>query len=52
MATTLEGQPLDENTKHFLQEAHASHHDFHGISVKAAGDARLKRAENEQRLRP
>ena len=35
MATTLEGQPLDENTKHFLQEAHASHHDFHGISVKA-----------------
>src|SRR6478735_8142495 len=44
MATTLEGQPLDENTKHFLQEAHASHYDFHSISVKAAGDERLKRA--------
>ncbi|HZZ45142.1 MAG TPA: LutB/LldF family L-lactate oxidation iron-sulfur protein [Tepidisphaeraceae bacterium] len=44
MATTLEGQPLDENTKHFLQEAHASHYDFHSLSVKAAGDKRLKRA--------
>lgn len=44
MATTLEGQPLDENTSHFLREAHNSHYDFHSISVKAAGDERLKRA--------
>lgn len=36
--------PVDENTKHFLRQAHESPYDFHSISVKAAGDERLKNA--------
>lgn len=40
-------QPLtDPNTQHFLEEAHASKFDFHTVSVKAAGDERLKTAIN------
>src|SRR5688500_7169038 len=40
----LTRRPLDENTQEFLEQAHASKFDFHELSVKAAGDERLKRA--------
>src|SRR5918999_3255480 len=46
MATTLEHQPLDENTREFLEQAAAAKFDFHKVSVKAAGDERLKRSIN------
>src|SRR6476646_4212382 len=52
MSSTLENQPrLDENTREFLQEAHASKFDFHQVSVKAAGDEKLKTAINNAVLR-
>ena len=35
---------LDPNTEAFLREARASKFDFHSVSVKAAGDERLKLA--------
>jgi L-lactate dehydrogenase complex protein LldF len=41
----------DPNTQHFLEEAHASKFDFHSVSVKAAGDERLRRAVNNAVLR-
>src|SRR5687768_13106967 len=40
----LTRRPLDEDTQEFLEQAHASKFDFHELSVKAAGDERLKRA--------
>jgi L-lactate dehydrogenase complex protein LldF len=49
--STLERQPLDENTQEFLEQAHASKFDFHQVSVKAAGDERLKTAINSAVLR-
>ncbi len=51
MTTTLERGPIDPNTKEFLEEAHASKFDFHSVSVKAAGDERLKRAVNNAVMR-
>src|SRR4051794_36162529 len=51
MAQTLENQKLDENTKEFLKEAAASKHDFHKVSVKAAGDEKLKRSINNAVLK-
>src|SRR5687768_12543826 len=51
MATTLEHQPLDENTQEFLEQAAAAKFDFHKVSVKAAGDERLKRSVNNAVLR-
>jgi len=36
--------PVDRNTEQFLEEAQATPFDFHEISVKAAGDERLKTA--------
>jgi L-lactate dehydrogenase complex protein LldF len=42
---------LDENTKEFLHEAAASRFDFHQVSVKAAGDERLKTAINNAVMR-
>jgi L-lactate dehydrogenase complex protein LldF len=44
MGTTLAQQPIDENTQEFLEQAAASKFDFHKVSVKAAGDERLKAA--------
>src|SRR5438270_8409048 len=41
----------DPNTEHFLREAHASKFDFHTVSVKAAGDERLKTAINNAVLK-
>jgi L-lactate dehydrogenase complex protein LldF len=49
--STLEQRPIDPNTQQFLEEAHASKFDFHSISVKAAGDERLKAAINSAVLR-
>ncbi len=51
MAQTLENQKLDENTKEFLKEAAASKFDFHKVSVKAAGDEKLKRSINNAVLK-
>jgi len=48
---TLESQPLDPNTEEFLQQAEASKFDFHGVSVKAAGDERLKASINNAVMR-
>ena len=51
MASTLEHQVIDPNTQEFLEEAHASKFDFHSVSVKAAGDERLKAALNSALMR-
>ena len=50
-ASTLQNRPVDPNTAQFLHEAAASKFDFHTISVKAAGDEKLKRAINNAVLR-
>ena len=51
MGTSLLQAPshvaADPNTQHFLTEAGASKFDFHSVSVKAAGDERLKKAVSE-----
>jgi L-lactate dehydrogenase complex protein LldF len=44
MASTIQDQPADPNTAAFLHEAADAKFDFHSISVKAAGDERLKTA--------
>jgi L-lactate dehydrogenase complex protein LldF len=51
MTTPLETRSPDPNTGAFLNEAARSKYDFHTISVKAAGDERLKTAvsSNTQR---
>src|SRR3954468_6346411 len=51
MSTQLVNRPIDENTADFLQEAHRSRFDFHQLSVKAAGDEKLKNAINNAVLR-
>jgi L-lactate dehydrogenase complex protein LldF len=42
---------IDPNTAEFLHEAHLSKFDFHQVSVKAAGDEKLKSAINNAVLR-
>ena len=44
-------QPIDEGTEEFLEQAARSKFDFHQVSVKAAGDERLKTAINNAVLR-
>src|SRR5688500_4458592 len=51
MASTLEHQPLDENTAEFLPQAAAAKFDFHTVSVKAAGDEKLKLSINNAVMR-
>src|SRR5687768_12816445 len=52
MATpTLENRPLDEDTEAVLQHAAGSKFEFHKVSVKAAGDERLKAAINNAVMR-
>src|SRR5215213_5419903 len=51
MASTLQNQPIDSNTADFLHQAAAAKFDFHKVSVKAAGDERLKRSINNAVLR-
>ena len=48
---TVNGHPIDGATRQFLREASASKFDFHQVSVKAAGDERLKAAINNAVLR-
>src|SRR3954471_13060794 len=48
---TLEQRPLDENTRQFLEQAAASPFDFHKVSVKAAGDEKLKASINNAVMR-
>jgi L-lactate dehydrogenase complex protein LldF len=48
---TLQNQPLDPNTAKFLREAAAAKFDFHKVSVKAAGDEKLKFSINNAVLR-
>jgi L-lactate dehydrogenase complex protein LldF len=50
-SATLEHQPIDPNTADFLKEAASSPFDFHSLSVKAAGDERLKMAINNAVMR-
>jgi L-lactate dehydrogenase complex protein LldF len=49
--STLESRPVDAHTAEFLREAQASPFDFHSLSIKAAGDEKLKRAVNNAVLR-
>ncbi len=51
MSPTLTNQPVDPHTADFLKEAAASKFDFHEVSVKAAGDERLKKAVNNAVLK-
>jgi L-lactate dehydrogenase complex protein LldF len=51
MAWTLQGQPVDLHTVDFQHEAAESKFDFHTLSVKAAGDEKLKRSINNAVLR-
>jgi L-lactate dehydrogenase complex protein LldF len=47
----IANRPLDENTQDFIEQAAASDFDFHTVSVKAAGDEKLKTAINNAVLR-
>ena len=49
--TLFQQQPIDPNTGNFLAEAVASKFDFHSVSVKAAGDEKLKTSINNAVLR-
>src|SRR5215207_7032370 len=51
MASTLQNQPIDSNTAELLQQAAAAKFDFHKVSVKAAGDEKLKFSINNAVLR-
>src|SRR5215203_7283919 len=52
MAETLVQQPnIDPHTEEFLEQAAGSKFDFHQVSVKAAGDERLKTAINNAVMR-
>ena len=47
----IANRPLDSNTQEFIEQAAASEFDFHTVSVKAAGDEKLKTAINNAVLR-
>src|SRR6476660_4138870 len=51
MSSEVINRPIDENTAEFLHEAAESKFDFHQVSVKAAGDEKLKTAINNAVLR-
>src|SRR5215470_17398569 len=51
MSSHLVNQPVDGSTEAFLHEAARSKFDFHQVSVKAAGDEKLKTAINNAVLR-
>ena len=51
VATELEQSSIDPHTAAFLREAEESPFDFHSLSVKAAGDEKLKTAINNAVLR-
>lgn len=49
--STLQNRQIDSNTRKFLKEAAASKFDFHSVSVKAAGDEKLKTSINNAVMR-
>lgn len=51
MSGSAYGQQIDANTAGFLHEAAHSKFDFHQVSVKAAGDEKLKAAINNAVMR-
>jgi L-lactate dehydrogenase complex protein LldF len=51
MSSSAYGQQIDANTSSFLHEAAHSKFDFHQVSVKAAGDEKLKTAINNAVMR-
>src|SRR4051794_12550684 len=51
MSTHVANGAVDPNTADFLKEAAHSKFDFHQVSVKAAGDEKLKTAINNAVLR-
>src|SRR3954471_1740185 len=52
MAESLVQQPrIDSHTEEFLEQAAGSKFDFHQVSVKAAGDEKLKTAINNAVMR-
>src|SRR5438874_1791890 len=51
MSTHVVDRPLDEHTNQFMRQAGHSKFDFHQVSVKAAGDEKLKAAINNAVLR-
>src|SRR6059058_1187748 len=51
MSTHVVNRAVDEHTADFLHEAAHSKFDFHRVSVKAAGDEKLKTAINNAVLR-
>ena len=51
MSSNLANHSIDANTADFLHEAQASKFDFHQVSVKAAGDEKLKTAINNAVMR-
>src|SRR3954451_3416103 len=51
MSSNIVTKPLDENTAEFLEQAAGSKFDFHQVSVKAAGDEKLKRSINNAVMR-
>src|SRR5213082_2675184 len=51
MSTHVVNRDLDQNTADFLKEAVHSKFDFHQVSVKAAGDEKLKTAINNAVMR-
>ena len=48
---TLVNRPLDPNTRQFVEQARESAVDFHKVSVKAAGDEKLRSAVSRAVLR-
>src|SRR4051812_15015584 len=51
MSTHIVNQPLDDRSADFLHQAAHSKFDFHQVSVKAAGDEKLKTAINNAVMR-
>src|SRR5437667_12542759 len=51
MSTHVVNRAVDEHTADFLHEAAHSKFDFHQVSVKAAGDEKLKTAINNAVMR-
>src|SRR3954447_15849271 len=51
MSSNVVNGPVDQNTADFLHEAAHSKFDFHQVSVKAAGDEKLKTAINNAVMR-
>src|SRR5258708_309489 len=51
LLTDQQAAPVDSHTEQFLEQAAGSKFDFHQVSVKAAGDEKLKTAINNAVMR-